>query len=136
MMIDVAKIVEWLGPDGAAAGLRESQLSLHDLVRLATSQRLPMSPKPSRQELANELAYAGVKKLDRNLEMLLAMTKSELVEYLTRKKPTISELMKLLEELGIRPGSDDRKNLLRFVAREISETGLHQRVSRGGAQSN
>lgn len=130
-MIDTAKLVEWLGPEGARAGLRESALSLVELVDLAKARDLPMAPKPTRDEIANELAYEGVQKIDKKPDDLVHMPQAELASYLEKKRPTTKELLSILSNLGIRPGSEDRKHLLRFAVREISEIGMFQRVARG-----
>jgi hypothetical protein len=132
-MIDINKLVEWLGPEGAKAGLRDSALTLADLVNLAKARGLPLAPKPTRDEVANELAYENLQKIDKNVDNLLHMSQADLFEYFVKKKPTLRELLSVLSNLGIRPGSEDRKHLVRFAAREISEIGMFQRVAHGPA---
>jgi hypothetical protein len=130
-MIDISTLIEWLGPEGARSGLRDSDLSLKDLIELVRACQLPLSPKPTRDEVANELAYQNRQKLDKPLDELMRMPRGDLLDYVEKKKPTISEALGILSQLGIKPGSEDRKHLLRFVAREISETGMFQRVAHG-----
>lgn len=130
-MIDIKTLVEWLGPEGARAGLLESKLPVKDLVDIARAHDLPVSPKPTREELANELAFMGISKIDRNLKTLMTMNQDDLLAYLKKVRPTLREISGLLTELGIRPGSFDRQHLFRFVAREISDTGLYERVAHG-----
>ncbi|HTT79174.1 MAG TPA: hypothetical protein VMF86_05800 [Stellaceae bacterium] len=132
-MIDTRKLVEWLGSEGARAGLRESDLSVSDLIDLAKSRGLPLAPKPTRDEIANELAYENSTKIDKKSDDLIHMSQTELIEYLEIKRPTLKEMLSILTDLGIRPSSEDRKHLLRFAAREISEIGMFQRVARGAA---
>lgn len=132
-MIDTAKLVEWLGPEGARAGLRESDLSLAELTDLAKARGLPLAPKPTRDEIANELAYENLQKVDKNSNDLVHMPTADLLSYLEKKRPTLRELLSILSDLGIRPGSEDRKHILRFAAREISEIGMFQRVAHGAA---
>lgn len=129
--VDVPKLIEWLGSEGAKAGLQHSKLSLDELVEIARDHGVYLSPKPTREEIANELAYEGRNKIDRNLESLLRMSQKELFDYLHRIKPTAREILNLLGELGIKPSSVDRRQLLRFAAREISDTGMYQRVAEG-----
>jgi hypothetical protein len=133
-MIELRRLVEWLGPEGARSGLRDSHIPLKDLVELARMRGLPLQPKPTRDEVANELAYENVKKIDKSLDELLEMAAGDLLGYLEKIRPTIRELLDFLEQLGIRPGSEDRKHLIRFTAREISDTGMYQRVARGAAR--
>ncbi len=128
---EVGLLVEWLGPDGAKAGLREGKLTLEELVGLARKRNLPLSAKPTREEVANELAFEGRRKIDKSVEDLLSMNKDDLVSYLRKVLPTNKELEALLAQLGIKYGSEDRKHFIRFVAEEISDTGLFQRVAQG-----
>lgn len=132
-MIDVTILVEWLGPEGARSGLRDSDIPLRVLIDLAKDRRLPLLPKPTRDEVANELAYQNRTKIDKPLDQLMGMPREDLAEYFGNKKPTVSEVLAILGQLGIRPGSEDRKHLLRFAAREISETGMFQRIAHGAA---
>jgi hypothetical protein len=130
-MIDVKALTDWLGPEGARAGLLESKLSIKDLADLVRACGLPVSSKPTREELANELSFMGISKLDRDLKQLMTMNQDDLLAYLKKVRPTLRELSSLLTELGIRPSSFDRQHLYRFVAREISDTGLYERVAHG-----
>jgi hypothetical protein len=132
-MIDINLLREWLGPEGARSGLRDSDIPLKELIDLAKDQRLPLSPKPTRDEVVNELAYQKISKIDKSLEEMQNMTPGDLIAYLEKKKPTTSEVLSILTRLGIRPGSEDRKHLLRFAAREITEIGMFQRIAHGSA---
>jgi hypothetical protein len=132
-VIDIARLVDWLGPEGARSGLRDSDIPLKELVELARARQLLLSPKPTREEVANELAYCGIHKIDKSLDEMMSMSSAALQEYLDRKRPTTTEVMGLLDRLGIKPGSEDRKHLRRFAAREVSELGMFQRVARGPA---
>jgi hypothetical protein len=130
-MIDTRRLVEWLGPEGARSGLRDSHLPLRNLIDLAKARGLPLPPKPTRDEVANELAYENLSKIDKTVDQLMEMPPRDLLEYLEKMKPTVHEILGILQQLGIRAGSEDRKHLVRFAAREISDTGMYQRISRG-----
>lgn len=128
---DLRLIVDWLGPEGAKAGLRESHMALETLVSLARQRGLPLSPKPTREEVTNELAFEGRKKIDRDPDTLMRMNKEELIAYFRKVLPTNRELEDLLDSLGVRYGSEERKHLARFAADELSDIGLFQRVAKG-----
>lgn len=130
-MIELKKLVGWLGSEGARSGLKDSHIPLKDLIDMAKARGLPLLAKPTRDEVANELAYENVKKIDKALDELMQMTPADLLGYLEKTKPTVSELLEVLGQLGIKPGSEDRKHLIRFTAREISDTGMYQRIARG-----
>jgi hypothetical protein len=130
-MIDADALVRWLGPAGAKAGLLESDLSLADLTSLAKANRLPLSPKPTREEAAHEIAYSSFKTITASTEELLAMQIDQLTKYFKKTKPSRSEVIKILTELGVSIGSNARKGLYVFAAREISDLGMYQRVAQG-----
>jgi hypothetical protein len=128
---DLDNLIEWLGPDGVKAGLLASELSLKDLVDLARQRKLPLSPKPTREEVSNELAFATVKKIEPSVEKLLTMDQVEIANYLKKTKPSRSEVIGILIGLGIQVGSEANKSLYAFAAREVSDMGMYQRVARG-----
>jgi hypothetical protein len=130
-MLDVNTLVEWLGPVGAKAGLTDSDLSLKNLIALARAKGLPLSPKPTREEVAHELVYSSSKRIERSIEDLLAMNVDRLLEYFKQVKPARTEIIRLLTELGVPVGSEASKNLFRFAAREIGDLGMYQRVAHG-----
>ena len=87
MPISIETLIEWLGPEGAKAGLRASKLSLNELLELAKVRKLPLSPKPTKDEIATELAFAEGRRIDKDPEQLLAMDGVTLLDYLKERKP-------------------------------------------------
>jgi hypothetical protein len=130
-MRDVDSLVEWLGCDGAKAGLSSSKLSLHELVALAKAKGLPLSQKPTRQEVVHELVYSSVKRIERSTDQLLTMNVEELIEYFEETKPSRIEIIRLLADLGISVSSAASRSLVKFAARELSDLGMYQRVAQG-----
>lgn len=130
-MIEVNTLVEWLGPAGAKAGLVASDLSLSDLVVLARSKGLPLSPKPTRDEAAHELVYSSLKRIELPIDNLLAMSVTELSDYFNNIKPSRSEIIRVLSVLGVSVSSEASKSLFKFAIREISDLGMYQRVAHG-----
>jgi hypothetical protein len=130
-MMDVQRLVEWLGPAGATAGVLASKLSLHELIDIARAKGLPLSPKPSRKEVVNELIYYESIKIEKSIDDLLAMSSDALVEYFDEINPSRSEIASLLASLGVTVGSEANRHLFKFAAREISDLGMYQRVARG-----
>jgi hypothetical protein len=129
--LDLETLIDWLGPAGAKAGLLESPISLKELIDLAKKRKLPLSPKPTREEVSNELVFANVKKIELSAERFLSMDQAEIVKYLKQVKPSRSEVIGMLESLGVHVGSEASKSLYAFVAREVSDMGMYQRVARG-----
>lgn len=129
MAIDIDKLVEWLGPEGAKSGLRASKLTQKELLELARSKNLILPSKANREDIASELAFANARRVDKEPDQLLLMDAVTLLEYLREKGPSRRELTEILNRFGIEPSSEARKNLLKFAAREISDIGMYQRVA-------
>lgn len=70
--------------------------------------------------------------MDKKLEDLLSMNESDLLSYFKKTKPSYAELTAVLGELEFRPDSEAKKNLYRYAARQISQTGMFQRVAKNG----
>jgi hypothetical protein len=130
-MMELDKLLAWLGPAGTKAGILASELSLAELVAFARSKGFPVSPKPTRVELAHELAYSTVQRIDRPIKLLLEMNAADLSAYFKETRPTRAELVRILDELGVSISSEANKNLVSFAAREISDLGMYERVSQG-----
>ena len=129
--IDVEKLIEWLGPDGAIAGLEGSDLTVSDLYELASRYGGAVDKKMRRSDIINELINREFVRIEKSIEELLAMDYGHLKKYFGDKKVSRTELLKLLSEFDIRPGSEAKKNLVEFVAREISDLGMYERVAKG-----
>lgn len=136
MIPNLDSLLDWLGPEGTKAGLQESKLTLKELVELAKERGFPLPSKPTREEVCNELAYAGAKKIDVPVEKLLGMDEVELAKYFKQARPSRFELTGVLGDLGIHIGSEARRSLYAFAAREMSDLGMYQRVARGKKQSS
>jgi hypothetical protein len=131
MNLDVDTLIKWLGGGGAKAGLLNSELSLQELIAAARARGLPLSPKPTREEVAHELSYSSSKRIGRSTEQLLGMNVDELAKYFQQVKPSRSEVIQLLTDLGVTVSSESSKILFKFAARELSDLGMYQRVAQG-----
>jgi hypothetical protein len=74
--------------------------------------------------------YLADQKIDKTLEEMLAMSSEALLDYFDRTRPSRTEMLRLLEKLDFHPGSEAQKGLYKYAARQISETGMFQRVAR------
>ncbi len=129
--IEVEKLIEWLGPDGAIAGLEDSKLTVSELFELASHYGLSVEKKMRRSDIINELINWKFVRIDKTTEELLAMGHDDLKRYFENTKVSRTELLNLLSQFDIQPGSEAKKNLLDFVAREISDLGMYERVAKG-----
>lgn len=129
--IDIEKLVEWLGTDGAIGGLESSDLTISALYELAKRHGLIVDKKMRRSTIINELINSRIKKVDMEDEELLKMDYGTLLKYFTDRKVSTSELLRTLSKWDIQPGSEQLKHLTDFAAREISDLGMYQRVARG-----
>ena len=129
-MIDLVKLIDWLGVNGAIAGLIESDLTISEIVDLSTEKPTGFS-KMKREDVIEWVIHKTRNQLTKNPEELMEMDIESLKEYFSKIKISNDELMKILKSWDIRPGSAAKKNLINFAAREISDIGMYKRVSKG-----
>ncbi|WP_189654501.1 hypothetical protein [Pseudomonas oryziphila] len=135
-MIDLATLIEWLGVDGAIAGLEASELTTTEIFDLIPGYKPAGHSKLKRKDLIRLFVERKRRELTKAPEELMVMDASELKTYFTSIKATKSELLYLLEALDIRPGSVAKNNLTEFAAREISDIGMYKRVALGVKQDS
>lgn len=130
--IDIKNIVEWLGADGARAGLRHSKrLTLSELFKIADNLGLKYKSKIKRNELIDLLILQFDKRIDKDLSELQNMNAADLAEYLDRTGCSKEEIIELLDSNGfIYKKSESRASLIRHAADQISGVGLFQRIAR------
>ena len=129
--INVEKLIEWLGPDGAIAGLEGSNLTVLELYEMAVRHGLTAERRTKRGDIIIDLVNRNSIKIDKTADELLAMNRDDLGDYFKNRKVSRTELLKLLSQFDIRPAPGDKVNLVDFAAREISDVGMYQRVAKG-----
>ena len=128
--IDVRLLVHWLGVPGARSGLKDSRKCTVEILS-HIAQELGMEPakKATRGDLIEDIVHIASRRINRTLEQLYEMSQDELVKYLEDAQVEPEELLDLVKRLDLDPGRDGLQNLIRFVAREISETGRFMRIA-------
>lgn len=132
-MIQLEELVQWLGVEGAIAGLEASDLTITELAELDVGSPNRSRAKLKRSDLIRDLIVATRERLQKTPEELMSMSVEELTHYFVSIKASREELLSLLMKLDIRPGAAARKNLTEFAAREISDIGMYRRVAAGGS---
>ena len=130
-MIDLIKLISWLGPKGAIAGLAESDLTVSEIAELEKNSNHRSHSKLKRDELIIRVVTNTRKQMTKSPEELMKMGSDALMEYFLELKFSRAEILEVLDSLEIRPGSVALKNLTAFAAREISEIGMYRRVAHG-----
>ena len=135
--IDLEKLIEWLGVEGAIAGIDGSELTVDEIGAAMPDWKPVGYSRLKRRDLIRAMVERKRFELTKKPEELIAMDAESLKNYFLSIKASKKEIMDLLESLDIRPGSVARNNLTEFAAREISDIGMYQRVSQGakGTQS-
>ena len=133
--INIGKLVEWLGPDGAIAGLEGSNVTVSELYEMAVRCGLAVEKRTKRGDIIVDLVYRNSIRIDRTTDELLTMNREDLSKYFRGKKVSRTELMNLLLQFDIRPSPSDKVNLVDFAAREISDIGMYQRVAKGARRA-
>jgi hypothetical protein len=131
--INVRTLVDWLGAEGATAGLRSSRkCTVEVLAGIATAFGIEVDSKPRRNDLIDEIVRVASKRIDKSIDSLSSMGHDELVRYFEEIDVEPSELLDLMKQMDLNPGREGRRNLLEFVARELSETGRFMRIASKG----
>ena len=130
-MIDLEKLIEWLGVEGAIAGLDASDLTSAEINELMPDAKFSGHSKLKRRDLIKALVERKRLDLSKKPEELMAMDADALKAYFMSIKASKKEILDLLESMDIRPGSVARNNLTEFAAREISDIGMYRRVAQG-----
>lgn len=133
-MIDLVKLIDWLGVNGAIAGLIKSDLTISEITALSTEKPKGVS-KMKREEIIEWLIRNTRKQTTKKPEELMEMDLESLREYFSKIKISSDELTALLSSWDIRPGNTGKKNLIDFAAREISDIGMYKRIAKGGKAS-
>jgi hypothetical protein len=107
---------QWLGREGAVAGLEASSLSVMELYSLASMFNQNIDKRTKRRDLAKEIVNHDVKRIDKSNEDLMEMDFGTLKKYLEDSLASRAEIIARLAEFGIRPGSDAKRHLVEFMA--------------------
>ncbi len=133
--IDPWRLVQWLGKDGAKAGLKASKsCTVSTLMDAASRLGIKAESKATRQELIDEIVRVAGRRIDKTIDDLQRMSREELVHYFERVGADHEELLDLLREMNVQPTKEALRNLVEFVSMELSETGRFIRIA--GKKSN
>ena len=128
--VDVRKLVQWLGRDGASAGLEKSKFfSVKALRDIALRLGLPVERDATRGMLINAIVRQASKRITRSVDELMRMERNEIIEYFNTIDVESVELLDLLRELNIEANKDSHRALVELAARELSETGRFMRIA-------
>jgi hypothetical protein len=134
--IDVRALTRWLGVDGARAGIEACRALTIDVLRsVAEKAGYSISSKSAtRSQVIDELLKFANRRIDRPLASLVKMSEEEIVDYLEKANPGREELLELLREIKVAPTREGQKSLIRYAARELSETGRFIAIASAGTQ--
>jgi hypothetical protein len=131
---NIKTLVEWLGPEGAKVGLDYGHVRTAELKAMAEASGVKIRARASRSALAEQLVMFADQRLDKSLDEMLAMSSDALLEYFERTRPSRAELLRTLGQLDFHPEGESQRSLYKYAARQISETGIFQRVARPNSQ--
>lgn len=129
--VDVQKLIEWVGAEAAVVALDKSFHSNADLMMLARSQGIEVQRKSARKQIVVEIVMSDQKRISKTPEELLSMSRDELSRYFLDILVSEREIRSLLLDLGLSTKGKIRGKITEFAAREISELGVYERVSKG-----
>ena len=129
--INIDELINWLGPEGAIAGLEGSDITVSELHDMAMHEGLVVEKRTKRSDIIVDLVNRNSIRIDKTTDELMAMNRDDLRSYFRNRRVSRTELLRLLFQFDIRPTNVDKINLMDFAAREISDAGMFQRVARG-----
>lgn len=130
-VIELDKLLQWLGVEGAIAGLEASDLTTLEIAELIQDYKPNGHSKMKRLDLIRAIVEKKRADITKKPAELIEMDADALKSYFVEIKASKKELLSLLESMDIRPGSVARHNLIEFAAREISDIGMYKRVAQG-----
>lgn len=130
-MIDIFQLVTWLGADGAKAGLEKSELTIAELIESFSDILPKTTSKMKRAEIIDFVVDVARKKNQKSIDELFDMSTAELQEYFIGQRFSRKDLLDILYQLEINPGSAAKKNLTNFTIDEISAIGMYKRIAKG-----
>lgn len=122
-------IVRWLGPDAAIAALEASELTIPEILELDSDLNHTAPKKISRAEAIRAIVQMARQRMLMSPDELMQLPPDKLIAYFHDVRISRAELLEMLVNLDIRPGSAAKKNLFEFAAREISDIGMFRRVA-------
>lgn len=146
---DIERLLTLLGMSGARSGLFDGSISTRELqslceklgVREYRSRRAAVdgllemvasAPRSRKKKRISKAKPAPVRtSSDLDLTRLRSMDVEQMREHFARLRVSQAELMELANRLGFKPSADDKKHLAAYVARQIAETAMFERVAKG-----
>jgi hypothetical protein len=128
-LTELKRLFKLLGPNGTLAGLQASNIEHEVFTEIATKAKVILPTDASRNATIQGLVDSLIKKDLKPTDALLKMSYEELVQYFNEMGPTNDQLLKIMKDLNFKVGSEDKRHLRRFVARQISETALFASVA-------
>jgi 5-methylcytosine-specific restriction endonuclease McrBC regulatory subunit McrC len=113
-------------------GLLESEISTNTLYQIAEKAKLSFKENCDRAIIIDLLIKKITEVEAKSTEDLLKMNYDQIMAYFESYSIGNNDLMKIMNELNYKVGSEDKKHLRSFVARQISETALFSSVASHG----
>lgn len=127
----IRTMIEWLGEEGAKAGLERSRYTVKELRMIAGELNANAPTKAARKDIVSAIISKVDQRIDKSVQELLTMSSGDLLLYFEQVRPNKAELLTILGDLDFHPGSEAQKSLYKYAARQIAETGMFQRVASG-----
>ena len=128
-LTQIRTLIDLLGETGATAGLEKANITVGELRKLASDIDVKLPPKSPKKDVVFLIISKANHRIDLSVTELLSMDSKDLLKYFDEKRPGKAELLSILDKLDFHPGSEAQKNLYKYAARQISETGMFQRVA-------
>src|SRR5207244_1131732 len=110
----------WLGSHAARVALEQSKTcTTETLLDIAKDLGLSPARGTRRKELIEEIIRVASRRIDKSLDDLMQMERSQLVDYFEQIHVETEELVDLIKKLNLNPRDEGRRHLIEFAAREL-----------------
>lgn len=129
--LDFRELIKRHGNDGAIDRLEKSDIKISELHSIATRCGMNIERKQKRSDMIIDIVNHDVVRIDRSPSLLLNMECGDLMMYFKDRKVSRTELLKIMQEIGVYPDPGSNTSLADYAAREISSFGMYGRIAKG-----
>ena len=129
--LDIKRLIERYGRDETICRLEDSSITIADLRDIATRNGLSIEKKQNRSDLISDIINHDVSRIDKSPNQLMDMEYGDLKKYFEERNVSRTELVKIIQEIGIFLDPGSSAHLADYAAREISSFGMYARIAKG-----
>ena len=129
----IGLMIEWLGTDGAIAGIEKCTMTNKELITVFSKQLESTNASAKRIEIIHQIIFSIRSEMMPSPDELMNMNKEQLLENFHSLNYSKDEVLNLLQKLDIRPKTQSLKSLIKFAVNELEEISMYKRIAKGSS---